>query len=285
MNLAQMAVGESKVKANAAVLYHGNCYDGFGSAFSAWKKLGNSAVYYPVAYNAPVPDISTFDTVYIVDFSYPKDVMEKIADQVKKLVIIDHHKTAQQNLQDFSRPNAEKIFDMNKSGAYLTWEYFHPNTEIPQLIKHISDRDLWQFKLPGSHDIHKALVSHPMDFELWDNFDVETLKADGKICGRLHDQLVQNICKKPFLFRLGEYTIPVVNTSMAWSEVGETLYKNKADAPFVASFTVYGDKIMWSLRSVGDFDVSAVAEKFGGGGHKNAAGFKTDWDFLVKGKI
>jgi hypothetical protein len=31
----------------------------------------------------------------------------------------------------------------------------------------------------------------------------------------------------------------------------------------------------YSLRSRGDFDVSAVAKHFGGGGHKNAAGFSS----------
>ena len=29
----------------------------------------------------------------------------------------------------------------------------------------------------------------------------------------------------------------------------------------------------FSLRSEGEFDVSAVAQQYGGGGHRNAAGF------------
>ncbi len=46
------------------------------------------------------------------------------------------------------------------------------------------------------------------------------------------------------------------------------------DAPFAG---VYYDKPdgsqTWSLRSIGEFDVAAVAKTFGGGGHRNAAGF------------
>ena len=37
-----------------------------------------------------------------------------------------------------------------------------------------------------------------------------------------------------------------------------------------------------SLRSNGDYDVSAIAKAFGGGGHRNAAGFTTDIQTLLE---
>lgn len=36
-----------------------------------------------------------------------------------------------------------------------------------------------------------------------------------------------------------------------------------------------------SLRSNGDYDVSAIAKAFGGGGHRNAAGFQVDIQTLL----
>lgn len=36
----------------------------------------------------------------------------------------------------------------------------------------------------------------------------------------------------------------------------------------------FDGKFQFSLRSRGDIDVSEIAKKFGGGGHKNAAGFQ-----------
>ena len=36
---------------------------------------------------------------------------------------------------------------------------------------------------------------------------------------------------------------------------------------------VQKNEVNWSLRSTGDCDVSAIAKKLGGGGHKHAAGF------------
>jgi uncharacterized protein len=55
--------------------------------------------------------------IIFCDWAPPPDVLEQVVSEIK---ILDHHKTAQQALQ--SKPYA--IFDMEKSGAGLTWEYF-----------------------------------------------------------------------------------------------------------------------------------------------------------------
>ena len=260
------------------VLYHANCYDGFGSAFAAWKKLGDSAKYIPVSYGSPIPEMPNAEEIYILDFSYDaKDIVA--LSEKSKVILLDHHKTALEKLGALVEnpgPNETIIFDMNKSGALLSWEWFHPGIEVPKLIQHISDRDLWKFEIDGSAKIHKALVSYPMDFELWDAFDIETLKQQGETCERLYTQLVDNICSKAWTTEIAGHVVPVVNTSIAWSEIGDTLVKLNPSAPFVASFTIMKNSVMWSLRSRNDFDVSEVAKKFGGGGHKNAAGFKTE---------
>lgn len=257
------------------VLYHSNCYDGFGAAYAAWKYLGDRATYIPVGYGKAPPEMPDATAIYIVDFSYPKDVLLSLCNETTNVIVIDHHKTAEEDLKNLKGWfNPVVHFDMTKSGALLTWNYFH-QTPAPLLIQHISDRDLWEFKLPGSHEIHKALVSLPFDFEVWDKLDVEELKKDGAILARLHDQLVEKTCKGAFMGVIDEQVIPMVNTSIAWSEVGDLLLKTYVNVPFVASFTVFETNVMWSLRSRGEFDVSAVAKKYGGGGHKNAAGFKT----------
>jgi oligoribonuclease NrnB/cAMP/cGMP phosphodiesterase (DHH superfamily) len=256
------------------VLYHANCYDGFGAAFSAWKALGDQGVkYIPVSYGEPLPDLKDAEQIFILDFSYHYQILEGIAEHIP-LVLIDHHKTAKEMLSDWRHHNATVIFDMEKSGALLTWNYFHASL-APMLIEHISDRDLWKFKLPGTAQIHKALVSYPMDFKVWDNLDVETLKNEGITCERLYTILVDNICDGSYFIELDGHEIPVVNTTIAWSEIGQELLKRYPHCSFAASYTVFEKQIMWSLRSKDEFDVGAIAKKFGGGGHKNAAGFKT----------
>ncbi len=261
------------------VLYHSSCYDGFGAAYAAWKKFGDANTkYIPVSYGYPVPETPEASHIYIVDFSYPKDVVWGLVNgRGVPVTLIDHHKTAEADLNDLlgSHSHLHTIFDMEKSGALLTWEYFHPGVPVPLLISHISDRDLWQFKLDGTAKIHKALVSLPMDFALWDTLDVEKLRQDGETCERLYGQLVGNICKSAWIGELDGNAVPMVNTSIAWSEVGHELLEIHPEHQFVASFTVFRDQVMWSLRSRPEFDVSTIAKKFGGGGHKNAAGFKT----------
>lgn len=265
------------------VLYHSNCYDGFGSAYAAWKFWGNECIYVPCSYNRPVPK-EVFEgglrkMLYILDFSFNEETLIELHKVAEKIVILDHHKTAQEMLE----PLIEKYdwleinFDMERSGALMSWEHFHKNEEVPKLIQHISDRDLWNFDMEGTKELHKALVSYPMDFKLWDTFEgrIDELKAEGKTLNRMYDNLVANICKAAWKREIDGYEVPVVNTSIAWSEVGHRLLELYPDAPFAASFTVFNDQVMWSLRSRENFDVSQVAKKFGGGGHKQAAGFKT----------
>lgn len=128
------------------VLYHKNCMDGVGARYAAWKALGDeNTKYIPVQYNEPFPDIdlSDNDHVYIVDFSYSREILVGIANYTR-LTVIDHHASAEKALGDL--PFA--IFDMEKSGAVLTWEYFHPSTKIPYFLQILQDYDLWNWELP-----------------------------------------------------------------------------------------------------------------------------------------
>ena len=260
-------------------LYHSSCYDGFGAAYSAWKCFGNTAEYIPVSHGKapPIDSITNCDTLYIVDFSYKEDDLIKLKTVCNKIVIIDHHVTAEEHLSkiDGLYDWLEINFDMTKSGAYLTWEYFFKNTP-PILIQHISDRDLWEFKLEGTHAIHKALVSYPMDFELWESFKIEDLLKEGKVLSKMYDNLIEAVISKAWVGKIAGCYVPMVNTSMAWSEVGHRLLELNPKAEFVASFTVFEEDIMWSLRSrKNGFNVANIAKMFGGGGHRSAAGFKT----------
>lgn len=262
------------------VFYHASCYDGFGAAYSAWKALKESAEYIPVSYGKPVPEIPDGSTVFIVDFSYPADDLLALAERMQQVYVLDHHKTAKEALEPLIgvRENLYIEFDMERSGALMTWDYFFQKGSAPALIKHISDRDLWKFEMMMTKEVHAALTANPMDFELWDEFatheGLSTLKAEGAAMLKMKLEQVNKICEKAYMAKVGDFEVPVVNTSLSWSEVGHKLLELYPEAPFAASFTVFEDKIMWSLRSEDHReDVSAVAKKFGGGGHRNAAGF------------
>ena len=308
------------------VIYHANCADGFGAAFAAWLKFGNEAEYFPMQYgagttvadlNSLYPSLRDYE-IYILDFSLPKTEMDWLFDNAKRVVWLDHHKTAfemwcgeyypgkryTQPLVSTSSSLADRpekntvILDDTKSGAMLAWEYFHPGKEIPMLIKHIDDYDRWQFKLEGTKEFNKALWSYaPWSFEQWKNWVfsmsiVDLLKAEGAAILRAHEQNVQSVVKgsakrcritgKGLLgsFNYGETGLAANCPSHLASDVGHEL-ANQSGTYGLLWYINKDGKCSCSLRSNGDYDVSAIAKSFGGGGHKNAAGFETDIQTLL----
>lgn len=140
------------------VIYHADRTDGFAAAFAAWLKLDDTAEYLPMQYGKTEWDYTCVvqREIYILDFSFPRDMMDNIFLAAKRVIWLDHHKTAfemwcgkYEKGETFTEKSYQGLhyiaLNDNKSGALLAWEYFHPGTEIPMLIKHIDDRDRWQF--------------------------------------------------------------------------------------------------------------------------------------------
>ena len=252
------------------VLYHAHCPDGFGGAWAAWRSLGDAAEYVPVTHSDPVPALPDGASVVLVDFAYPRDVILAMRERAGELVVLDHHKTAEEDLAGL--PFA--IFDMSRSGATLAWEYWHPGQPVPTLLRYVEDQDLWRFALPNSREVSAALGSYPQEFAVWDRLDVDELAREGAAILRFRDMTVWSICDRARLGVVGGYTVPIVNATSFSSDVGECLLTRFPDAPFSASYFDDGDgRRRWSLRSRGSFDVGALATNLGGGGHSTAAGF------------
>ena len=256
------------------VLYHANCDDGFGAAWVAYQHFGEDAIYLPVKYNDPMPYIHAGAKVFILDFSYPRNVLEKLA-ECCRIVVLDHHKTSRDDLQDL--PFAH--FDMERSGAGMTWDYFYGKLDRPPLISHIEDRDLWRFALPGTKQISSALRSYPMDFAVWQQlaYDTDRLREEGIAIERYIQRLCENLAQDTHIEAWPEGTAIVVNApGQLTSEVADYLLERESESGnrFIAAYKDMANHRLWSLRSRGDFDVSVVAKTRGGGGHKNAAGFR-----------
>lgn len=247
------------------VLYHADCLDGFGAAWALWKKYPD-ARYQPVEHGHPPPVGLDHDHVVIVDFSYPREVIERLADSTASLRILDHHVTAQAALAGL--PYAH--FDMKKSGAVLAWEWAHPEP-APWLLRYIQDKDLWEWRLPRSREINAALASYPFDFAVWDGLTQDTLEVEGRAILRQEDVLIAKIVKEAVLVDFEGETVPAVYSPVMTSQIGERLGRGY---PFCIIWHQRDGRRYFSLRSKpGTVDVSAIAARQGGGGHVNAAGF------------
>lgn len=273
------------------VLYHANCPDGFAAAWAAWMSLGDAATYLPVSYGQPLPEIPNEAIVYIVDFSFPRDVLAAL-DARAWVHVIDHHTTAQEALRGLPFVT----FDMSKSGAVLTWEHFHKEP-VPELLHYVQDRDLWQWQLARSKEINAALwKGTPREFSRWKDLchlwdkgvttGKERLIEAGEIIATYDALTVDSLCKHPHWLRILSWTVPAVASPVLQSEIGHQLLQLHPSAPFAVAYMTLDDgTFAYSLRArADDFDVSVVAKEFGGGGHKAAAGFRAIDRFTVHAK-
>lgn len=258
----------------AIILYHANCDDGFGAAYAAWLKFGDESTYIPVQYGQPMPELPPDHAVYILDFSYPRDVLLAV-DEWREIKVLDHHKTAQEDLKGL----AFATFDMEKSGAVLAWEYFHPGRPVPTLLRYVQDRDLWRKEMYCSDEHTAWRRSFNHTFKQWQQLEEMTERAglpwttEGRAILRSEKKQIQTRVSQAIETTVGEHVVLAVNETQHFSEVAGELARNTR-YPFGACYFIRGDGLkQWSLRSLGDFDVSEVARKLGGGGHNNAAGF------------
>jgi len=271
---------------NPLCIYHHGCTDGFAAAWAVRKFYGDGQVdFHPGIYGNAPPDV-TGRVVLLVDFSYKRAVLLQMIEQAACVLIIDHHKTAEADLADLPG-KAVTIFDMNRSGAMLTWNNFFPNQQPPALFHHIQDRDLWQFKLRGTREITAALYSYPMEFAVWDDMmdRLLTLHSEGSAILRKHEADVDALatgCRRIAYFR--GIPAPIANVPYMYaSDVGGQLAKGHA---FAATYYDDTDGRRWSLRSSPEgADVAQIAEAFGGGGHKHAAGFRMSREEAIEFEI
>ena len=272
------------------VIYHGNCADGFSAAWCFWRRYRNGADYVAGVYGKPPPDVTGRD-VYLVDFSYKRAVVEEMLRTARRVTLIDHHKTAIDDLlplkSDMAATNNNGMgdnfgwfCDLNRSGATLAWDYLFPGEDRPLLLGHVEDRDLWRFKLPGTREIQAFVFSHEYSFELWDKLmsadQVELLKmtAAGAAIERKHHKDVAElvaVCKRRMV--IGAYDVPVA--SLPYTLVSDAAHLMAQGEPFAACYWDTAEGRVFGLRATDEgVDVSEVAKQYGGGGHAKAAGFK-----------
>ena len=263
------------------IIYHASCYDGFCAAWLL-HKLFPDADYQPFQYGDEAPDVAG-QNVIIADFSFPESEMIRMQNEAMSFLCFDHHKTVSESVRNL--PGV--TFDVEKSGARLVWEYFADDIraadglvrpEPPFQVKYTEDRDLWRWELSYSREVNAGMRLVEFDFDAWDRMNFFDLEKAGSVLCRYFDKKAANIAHKSkdviVSHGVDDLKIPCVNCADGdmISLVGEQLAIREG-TPFGMTYFFDGDQFIFSLRSRGNFDVSEVAKSFGGGGHRNAAGF------------
>lgn len=278
-------------------IYHGNCADGFAAAWVVRNHFKGSVNFHAGVYGDAPPDVTGRDVI-MVDFSYKRDVLYAMAQKANTIVVLDHHKTAADDLAQLSlshywdpkglrnctemdgRLPIEVVFDMARSGAMIAWDYFNTTgnqrTAPPKLLEHIQDRDLWLFKLEGTREIQANVFSYPYDFAVWDELmrsSVDVLRIEGRAIERKHHKdIAELVGVSKRRMKICGHSVPVANLPYTLSsDAGHLMAKGE---PFAACYMDNPGGRVFSLRSAPDgVDVSAIAKAYGGGGHQHASGF------------
>lgn len=279
---------------NAKVLiaYHAYCMDGFTAAWACHKGLAekrgveaSNITLLPVEYGKLADTLDKawlYDAIYFVDFSVSLDHLAKLV-AVARITIIDHHKTAIDMYAncDLSNFDAEIVLDLKECGASLVWKYFFPDTPIPTLIQYVKDRDLWQHKLPGTKPLNMYIKMQQQTLSNWDRLcetfatsyklDVAANLGDAMLA--YHDLLVDQFVSLAEPCSINGFEGLVVNAPGQFASDAGNKLQQISNTYGATWFQAPGGEVKWSLRSSGEYDVAEIAAKFGGGGHKNAAGF------------
>ena len=280
-----LLVRPSKTDPSPLVIYHGRkCPDGFAAALAAWIFYEGRAEFLSLDHG----DVQSVDdlpqlhgrAVYILDFSFSLEVMREVDARAAKLVMLDHHKSAQDMLSGFECRCGALHFDMKKSGARLAWEFFFPEQEVPALVRFVEDRDIWVWQYAQSAAFLAALDMEPVDFSRWKEimlFDAHQLAAyieRGAAMDEKFALLARDIAEgaRPLVFN-GCEGLMVNAPSVFHSLVGDILSKKCGTFALMWCVDRMG-VVKAGLRSQKGFDCIALAQSMGGGGHAQACGFK-----------
>ena len=276
------------------VIYHKGCADGLMAAAIAYSTLPHfTTKFHGGVHGEPPPDV-TGHTVYLLDFSYKKDVIKEMLKTANKIILIDHHKSALEDLDELIKDNSIVTYtDLNRSGCRLAWSYFKSMALAPAIVLHIEDRDLWKFQYPETKDVTKgldleektvkhyySLLTHNKPHEL-----ITLFKTRGQTLNQAFENDCLNIIKSSLRYvDLFQYkNIPIVNcNSMYSSNIGNLLVKDGV-APFAICYSDATEGRRFSLRSLEtQVDVSEIASLLdvNGGGHYCAAGCMLTYDVL-----
>lgn len=300
------------------IIYHGpSCNDGIGAATAAYYLYGkDGADYVPMNYGKERDEFCMAGpkyhehmkliagrNVYILDFSFCYTALLSIAASAKEVTMLDHHKTAQDELGvalfsfddafkggdswSYDHNNLHIQFDMNRSGAKQAWQHFQGGW-VPHFAELLDAYDLWKWEDGDDADaFNMGVQAMPRDLDRW----IDLVNADntreiidrGKPVVSFIVEKMKEIekhraerCFHPAL----DNTIACVNAPyFLASRLGNRLAKTH-ESGCACVYSIMNDgKVLLSFRSING-KAEQYAKFFGGGGHENAAGASVSFGHL-----
>ena len=281
--------------------YH-NDMDGrcAGAIVAQYENNYNKDDYFEVDYimdlTPMLKKINNGETVYFVDYSFKENtkwILHKLIKMDCNVIWIDHH-TSSLELEQKHNWDIDGIRKDGISGAGLTYMYFNKCNfdDIPYYIKLVSDYDCWiykydpdttyfkigieTFEYDALDDVWKRLYYDMINCknDIYNNSWINQIINKGKIIKSYIDRDNEQY-RNQYAYETeieGNKCLVVNRKTNSW------IFGDKYNEyPLVMVWAFNGEKYSYSIFSSNkDIDCSKIAEKFGGGGHKGAAGFSSN---------
>lgn len=249
---------------------------------------------------------SNYDAIYIVDLSV--DELMARPELRDKIVWIDHHKSAIEKWDNRTGPisgnpvpnfrgiRIDGVAACRLCWAYFTWPYSPPksvfvNREIrePRLIRLAGEYDIWDHRDPDAKVLQfglRALSETDLGHLVESQFsgDPTGIKLDDVItqgraiktyCDKQNDSYSTAFCHT---IKWEGLTFCALNIGQRGnSDLLKGGIKPEHDACFAWRYTGKDNRVIVSLYHIAGkehHDLSKIAVKYGGGGHKGACGFR-----------
>jgi oligoribonuclease NrnB/cAMP/cGMP phosphodiesterase (DHH superfamily) len=243
--------------------------------------------------NFPFDTIEKDELIVIVDFMLDKvENFDKLLTITNNIIWIDHHKSSIEKYKDIAIQGERKS---GTAACVLTWEYFYGEDKLPRIIEMLGDYDIWDFSKHGE-DLNKLQAgiklfnSEPTN-ENWNTWLNTTIETNEMFQIDFHNddlELLLNLGETALKFRTKQYEEYIkhwgfwtkfegykaiaCNSGFSSSFLFDSI---KEDYDIMLSFNFNGEQWAVSIYSrKSDIDCSDIAKKYGGGGHKGAAGFQ-----------
>jgi len=239
------------------------------------------------------------ELVFIVDYSFPPEIMNKILSVTKNVTLIDHHASTPEKMEGYKgKYKAVVNCDGPEAGCSLTWKHIYGGAKMPKALQLIRDYDTWTHAMsPASTYFTTGLNlfdCHP-DSTVWDDllgfeedpdYTVDDIVQIGRNCVEFRDSLAKTACDEFGFEAVWEDCKCFV---LYCSTMRSSLcFKERIDQYDICIMVVpHGNGVTIRLYSNEVVDVSELAKKFGGGGHKGAGGYvckEIPEEFLPGGK-
>jgi uncharacterized protein len=254
-------------------------------------------------------DIYNYDQIYVTDICIKEPLLNQINNDERlknKILIFDHHKSEiEEKNNQYSWVNII-VEDSNGKccGTSLFYDYLVDNkyildNKINNRFKELTRRyDTWEWKTKYNDEESRELTLlmdlvgeesyinlmynklTKMDIFKFDEYEKTLIENEKKKIINYINESINNMIIKT----ISGNKVGVIFSELYRNDIAEGVRNRNIDVDYIA--IINGNKKQVSLRNIKpDFDVSEIAIRNGGKGHKEAAASliqKNDFDMIIK---